>query len=125
MILAFRGGSSCFLLFLILASGFAGFTGCDSKQKASDEPPVSPWVTRGRAVYQANCIACHNSDPHKPGALGPDVFGSSKELLEARILHGEYPAGYKPKRTTQIMQPLPQVKNEIDSLHAYLNQPGK
>lgn len=76
---------------------------------------------RGRIVYQANCIACHHSDPKKPGSLGPDVFGSSKELLEARILEGTYPSGYSPKRGTHMMPPLKQLKNEIEALHTFLN----
>ena len=77
--------------------------------------------TRGKAVYQTNCTACHNGDPKKPGAVGPELAGSSRELIEARVLRAEYPPGYKPKRQTHLMVPLPQLKPEIDALAEYLN----
>jgi mono/diheme cytochrome c family protein len=80
---------------------------------------------RGRAVFVANCVACHNSDPSREGPLGPAIKGSSKELLEARILRGGYPPDYKPKRPTKVMPQFPFLKNEISYLHAYLaNDPA-
>ena len=75
---------------------------------------------RGRQVYLAQCTACHNSDPSKNGPLGPAVKGSSRELLEARVLRGVYPPGYKPKRGTAIMQPMPQLASALDDLAAFL-----
>jgi mono/diheme cytochrome c family protein len=76
---------------------------------------------RGRQVYLAQCsTACHNSDPSKDGPLGPAIKGSSRELLEARVLRGAYPPGYKPKRGTAIMQPMPQLASALDDLTAYL-----
>lgn len=83
--------------------------------------PESPLVTRGRAIYAANCTACHNSNPARPGALGPEILGSSLELLEARVLHAAYPPGYTPKRQTKQMVALPQLSSELQALHAYLN----
>lgn len=78
-------------------------------------------VSRGMRVYRSNCIACHNLDPTKAGSQGPDVFGSSLELLEARVLGAKYPPGYKPKRSTHIMRALPMVKKDLPALEAYLN----
>ncbi len=75
---------------------------------------------RGRAVYAANCTACHAHDPCRDGNLGPAIAGSSRELLEARVLHGSYPPGYTPKRDTRAMIPLPHLEGEIDALAAYL-----
>ena len=75
---------------------------------------------RGRQVYQANCTSCHAADPAQNGPLGPAVKGSSKELLEARILRGSYPPGYTPKRTSTVMQPLPNLAGSLDDLVAYL-----
>ena len=77
---------------------------------------------QGRIQYQTQCTACHNTDPKKPGSVGPEVFGSSKELLEARILRAQYPPGYLPKRKTHLMAPLPHLKTAIDSIFIYLNQ---
>ncbi len=69
----------------------------------------------------ANCIACHAPDPSQEGALGPGVTGSSRELLAARVLRAEYPPGYTPRKTTQMMIPMRHLENEIDALFAFLN----
>jgi mono/diheme cytochrome c family protein len=81
-------------------------------------------VDRGKAVYQSTCIACHNANPRVSGSLGPDIWGSSKELLALRVLAAQYPPGYKPKRPTRVMPPFPQHQRDIDALHAYLNSPN-
>jgi len=88
---------------------------CGCGQPASD-----PLVERGRQVYLAQCTQCHNADPAHDGAVGPAVKGASRELLEARILKGSYPPGYKPKRPTNVMPPQPAVAPEIPALAAYL-----
>ncbi len=74
----------------------------------------------GRSVYNANCIACHNVDPTQDGALGPAVAGSSLELLEARVVHGDYPEGYEPKRASRVMVALPHLEPRLPELAAYL-----
>jgi mono/diheme cytochrome c family protein len=78
---------------------------------------------QGRRVYVANCTACHHVDPTRDGTLGPAVAGSSRELIESRVLGAKYPDGYRPKRDTALMQPLPYLKNEIAALAAYLAKP--
>ena len=78
-------------------------------------------VEAGRGVYNANCIACHNMDPTQDGALGPAVAGASPALLEARVLRGEYPEGYVPKRNTRVMVPLPHLEPKLTELAAYLD----
>jgi mono/diheme cytochrome c family protein len=85
-------------------------------------PSAEDLAARGRAVYMGNCIACHNPDPTQPGALGPEVAGSSHELLEARVRRGLYPPGYTPKRDTAQMVALPHLAKDIDALTAYLAQ---
>ncbi|MBI4608542.1 MAG: cytochrome c [Candidatus Rokubacteria bacterium] len=75
---------------------------------------------RGRQIYVAQCIACHNPDPAKPGALAPPVKGSSRELLEARVVRGTYPPGYTPKRESAVMQPMPHLAPAIRDLEAFL-----
>ena len=81
---------------------------------------LSPSAERGRQVYLAQCTACHNTDPGQPGAVGPPVKGSPRELLEAKVLNGSYPAGYTPKRPTKVMVPLPAVAPEIAALADFL-----
>lgn len=94
------------------------FTACNKK----DLPPEQARLQRGKTLYTLHCAACHNpADPKKDGGLGPAIAGSSLELLEARVLRGEYPAGYAPKRATRIMQKLPLVQDDVQALHAFLN----
>ena len=83
---------------------------------AEDSSPAG----RGKQVYLAQCTACHNGDPAKDGVLGPAVTGSSRELLEARLLRAGYPSGYTPKRNTALMAPQPQLAASIPDLAAYL-----
>ncbi len=108
----------------ILAAFLAAFalfsaSSCDSSNRP--KPGEEPLVTRGRTVYQTSCTACHNSNPKLAGSVGPDLFGSSLELLTLRVLDVKYPEGYQPKRPTSQMAPMPQLKNDIPALHAFLN----
>jgi len=48
------------------------------------------------------------------------VKGSSRELLESKILKGTYPAGYRPKRPTAVMPIQPAVAPEIPALAEFL-----
>ena len=68
------------------------------------------------------CSACHNSrNPHADGMLGPAIAGSSRELLEAKVLRNEYPPGYTPKRPGTItMAPFPFLEEKIGDLEAFL-----
>ena len=76
---------------------------------------------KGRQVYLGQCVACHNRDPGKDGPLGPAVKGSSRELVEARVLRGEYPAGYKPKRDSRVMPPRPDLAASVPDLAVFLH----
>jgi len=78
---------------------------------------------KGKLVYYANCISCHNYNPKKPGSIGPQIYRSSKELLSNKINLGKYPKNYKPKMSTKIMPLLPHLDKEIANLHAFLNAP--
>jgi mono/diheme cytochrome c family protein len=77
-------------------------------------------VARGRQVYLAQCIQCHNANPALLGPVGPPVKGASHGLLEAKILRAEYPPGYKPQRPTKVMPPQPTLAPDIPALAAYL-----
>jgi mono/diheme cytochrome c family protein len=91
---------------------------------ACTSKPQTP-AQRGRQAYMSNCIVCHGVNPNLPGSQGPAIAGSSRELVEARVLHVSYPPGYKPKRPTHAMRPFPQLKDHIDDLTAFLDQAAK
>ena len=77
-------------------------------------------AARGRQVYLAQCIQCHNANPPVDGPVGPAVKGASRELLEAKVIRGEYPPRYSPKRPTRVMPPQPTLAPDIPALAAYL-----
>ncbi len=85
--------------------------------------PPTP-AQRGRVVYMTNCVVCHNPNPALEGTQGPAIAGSSRELVEDRVLHLSYPPGYKPKRATHAMRALPQLAGRIDDITAFLNPPA-
>lgn len=87
------------------------------------EEVKGPDPARGRRIYIATCIMCHNIDPSKPGSQGPAIKGASVELLETKVLRKTYPPGYKPQRTTSAMPTYPQVRKRIPDLAAFLAQP--
>jgi mono/diheme cytochrome c family protein len=91
---------------------------CGKRRETGD-----PEVNAGRALYMSHCISCHNVDPSRDGSLGPAIKGSSLELVRARVLRGEYPAGYVPKRTTHIMVKLPLMEEDVARIHKFLNAP--
>jgi mono/diheme cytochrome c family protein len=87
----------------------------------TDQPALSDLARDGEKIYQNVCIACHNGDPNLDGALGPANAGSSEELLAAKVLRGEYPAGYVPKRPgSNAMPRFEHLADKIPALAAYL-----
>jgi mono/diheme cytochrome c family protein len=102
---------------IVLAASVLLITACSDEGGKSGK---NPDAERGRAVFLANCVACHNNDPSRDGPIGPAIKGSSRELVEARVLSTSYPPNYKPKRPTKIMPQFPFLKDEIPSLAAYL-----
>jgi len=104
-----RAGRWAAILLLVVACG-------EAKERSAAE--------QGRRVYVANCMACHHPNPALDGTLGPALAGSSRALIEARLLRAEYPPGYTPKRPTQQMVALPHLAPHIDALVAYLGPPS-
>ena len=78
-------------------------------------------IEKGRMVYFANCVSCHNNNPRKLGSIGPEVYGVSIDVLTQKIVSGKYPENYIPKRTSKIMPSMPHLKKEISNLHAFIN----
>jgi mono/diheme cytochrome c family protein len=108
------------LISLVIFLMAVGLIACSKDSDQAAQAGKDPDWERGRAVYIANCVACHNSDPSKDGPIGPALKGSDRELLEARVLTSKYPPNYKPKRPTQVMPQFPFLKSEIPYLAAYL-----
>jgi mono/diheme cytochrome c family protein len=86
------------------------------------EASGSAAAQRGRKLYENVCIACHNADPKQDGSLGPALAGASLELLEAKVLRGEYPPGYTPARPTHAMPRFEYLKDRLGDIAAYLQQ---
>ncbi len=84
------------------------------------KPSVETAAERGERVYRNVCVACHNADPSKDGVVGPAIAGSSRELLEARVVRGEFPPGYTPKQPGGSMPAFTYLADQIDNLAAYL-----
>ena len=91
----------------------------------NDSKPLSALEAKGKNIYMANCTACHNPDPRLAGSIGPDIAGSSIELITARVMHQSYPPGYNSKRKSALMPALPFLEHDIPALHAYLNSFNK
>jgi mono/diheme cytochrome c family protein len=110
-------------LFVLTALAAVTLMACGEKSNpgstASTDGTGDP--ARGRRIYMTVCITCHNPDPSKDGPIGPAIKGSSRELIEARVLHQSYPPGYTPKRKTALMPKQPQLAKDIPDLAAYLN----
>ena len=120
------------LIFAFLLIMF--FTSCEKKsikqEEAESEPDqkklnntiaLTTDIEKGRMVYFANCVSCHNNNPKKPGSIGPEVYGASIDVLAQKIVFGKYPENYSPKRTSKIMPLMPHLKKEISNLHAFIN----
>ena len=120
---------SILILFLLLTScDLSIFKETDKdveviSEKKNETLTIDSDPEKGKVVYYANCISCHNSNPKKPGSIGPQIYGASKELLSNKINFGIYPKDYKPKRSTKMMPLQPHSDKEIANLYAFLNAP--
>lgn len=74
-----------------------------------------------KSLYLNKCAKCHNVNPTKYGSIGPDIAGSSKELLTLKTQKKQYPVNYKPKRKSRIMPLIKLSETELDSLYKYIN----
>ena len=74
------------------------------------------------AIAAISLSSCRASSA-TTGAIGPAVKGASRQLLEAKIMRAEYPAGYTPKRTTKAMPAQPAMAASLDDLAAFLGAP--
>lgn len=81
-------------------------------------------IEKGKRIWLTTCVQCHNRDPNVKGSIGPETVDAPIEVLSAKVITGKYPdplpAGFVPKRKTKAMRPLPQFKNDIKSIHAFI-----
>ena len=89
---------------------------CGGESEEFDDPAAA----RGAKIYRNICLVCHNADPNQAGALGPAIAGASRELLQAKVLRGEYPAGYTPQRNTKQMPQFNYLESNLDDIAAFL-----
>lgn len=106
------------LLAAACSEGASPPAGADAKL----DPALAAARERGRKLYENVCIACHNADPRQPGSLGPPLAGASLELLEAKVLRGEYPSGYTPTRPSRAMPRFEYLNGRLGDVAAYLQQ---
>ena len=92
-----------------------------NQKKNNNNVALKTDIEKGRTLYFANCVSCHNNNPKKPGSLGPEVYGVPLDVLTQKIVSGEYPENYRPKRTSKIMPLMPHLNKEILNLHAFIN----
>lgn len=94
-------------------------------QKGSD-PAL---IEKGRKLYVANCIRCHNKDPNLKGSIGPEVTDAPLEVMYSKVMTGKYPVnlpkGFVPKRKSRAMQAIPKLKNDIPAIWAYVQSVKK
>lgn len=106
---------SIFLLALL-------FSCSKDKRLEGKTPEEIRLIKKGRTVYMTTCVVCHHPDPKLVGPTGPEIHGSSLELIKAKLLKGGYPEGYKPKRDTHLMPTFIEEHSEdIDAIYAFLN----
>lgn len=77
-------------------------------------------IQEGRRIYLTTCTKCHNTNPHKPGVIGPDLYSTPLKVFESKVPNGTYPKGYKPKRKTGVMPKFKHLTNKIDAIYKYI-----
>lgn len=108
------------LLALALALACGDGDGAGAAAGGGEEDAQATLIARGRHYYQNVCIACHNGDPTRDGTLGPALAGVSLDVIEAKVLRGEYPEGYTPRRNTSSMPAFAYLEPELPGIAAYL-----
>ena len=76
-----------FALLLIMLISNCEKEGIEQEEAEADQKNLNNTVTlttdieKGRMVYFANCVSCHNNNPKKPGSIGPEVYGVTIDVL--------------------------------------------
>lgn len=92
---------------------------------AEAAPEVTPeLIAKGKTIYVANCLQCHNKDPREKGSIGPAQADTPWEVVKHKVVTGRYPEalppGYTPQRTTKAMRAFPKLEGDLPAIWAYL-----
>lgn len=83
-----------------------------------------PDLEKGKRLYNANCLQCHNKNPGLKGSLEPELIDTPLEVMTIKVTTGRYPVkfpvGYVPKRKTKVMRAFPLLKDDINSIRTYI-----
>ena len=90
---------------------------------------VKPDIERGRTLYMANCLSCHNKDPSIKGSIGPEQTDAPLDVMQVKIVTGRYPPvlpeGFTPKRKTKAMRAFPKLKDDVVHIYAWIQSMKK
>lgn len=93
------------------------------------EEVQNPELDKGKRLYMANCLQCHNRDPNIKGSIGPEVVDAPLEIMTSKIMTGKYPEvlpdGFVPKRKTKAMRAIPKLKDDIPAIWAWVQSVKK
>lgn len=76
----------------------------------------------GKQLYTKNCIRCHNADPSKAGAIGPELKTTPDNVFLGKVTKGVYPKDYKPKRKTKIMPKFKFSNEQVDQIIKHIKE---
>ena len=86
-------------------------------------------IEKGKRLYMANCLQCHNRDPNVKGSIGPEITDAPLSIMTAKVMTGKYPevlpAGFIPKRKSKAMRAIPKLKNDIPAIWAFVQSVKK
>ena len=88
-------------------------------------PTDQTLIQEGKRIYMSTCAQCHNTNPHKPGSIGPDLYSTPEKVFYTKVPEGKYPEGYKPKRSTKVMPKFKHLTNRIDMIYNYIRSVPK
>lgn len=96
------------------------FTVFSFNSQAQSYSPTEMKLTEGKGLYVINCIRCHNANPTKAGAIGPELYTTPNNVFTTKVPNGTYPNGYAPKRRTKIMPKFKSLTTKTDLIYNYI-----